>query len=115
MIVVALLLWSSGIALGTWLVGWWALPLIALAAGATGRRPTLVALDAAIAWAALLGFDAMGGRLGVLTSLLGGIFPVPGPALVLLTLLFAAALAWSAAELTKKRVTSNEDGVTSTE
>jgi hypothetical protein len=40
---------------------------------------------------------------------------VPGPALVLLTLLFAAALAWSAAELTKKRVTSNEDGVTSTE
>ena len=101
MIVVVWLAWSALAALGTWTIGWWAVPLVAGAAGAFGQRPSLAAAGAALAWAALLGLDAASGRLAVLAALLGGLFPLPGPALVLVTLAFAALAAWSAATLAR--------------
>jgi hypothetical protein len=57
-------------------------------------------LAAALGWAALLAVDARSARLGVLATVLGGIFPVPGWALLIVTLLFAALAAWSAAVIT---------------
>jgi hypothetical protein len=85
----------------TWLGGWWAIPVLALCAGRTLRardgEPRLVALAAVLAWGALLLVDAAGGRFGELSAVLGGVLGVPAPALVVVTLLFAALLGWSGA------------------
>jgi hypothetical protein len=85
----------------TWLSGWWAVLGASCIAGAACHRRRrcagLVAGAAAVAWGALLLADARDGRLGTLAAQLGGVFPVPGPGLLLLTVLFIAAGAWSAA------------------
>lgn len=85
----------------TWVAGWWAVLVTALLAGAACHRARgragLLASAAALGWAALLLVDARDGRLGVLAALLGGVFSIPGAALVVLTVLFIAAGAWSAA------------------
>jgi hypothetical protein len=41
--------------------------------------------------------DSIGGRFATLAASLAGVMRVPAPALLLVTLLFAALLAWSAA------------------
>ncbi|HET7188880.1 MAG TPA: hypothetical protein VFI52_12040 [Gemmatimonadaceae bacterium] len=92
---------AAAMAVLTWLIGWWAVPLVAafvgsvlyLRAGIAWR----MALAAAIAWALLLLVDATTGRLGVAATTLGGVLRVPGVVLVLITLAFPALLAWSAA------------------
>jgi hypothetical protein len=85
----------------TWLSSWWAIPIVSLCAGqmlrAKNGQPWLVALAAVVAWGALLLVDAMGGRFGALSTVLGGVLGVPAPALVAVTLLFAALLGWSGA------------------
>lgn len=91
----------------TWLVGWWGVPLVGVAAGVVARGTRRVgvwtALGAALGWLVLLAADAAIGpaALARLTSDLGGVFRVPGVVLVLVTLLFAALLAWSAAVLAR--------------
>ena len=97
MIALALLALALGFALLTWSLGWWALVVAAMIAGAVWRRPAPIAAAAAISWLLLLVVDARGGRLGALSILLGGIFPVPGAVLMVVALLFAALAAWSAA------------------
>ena len=87
----------------TWLLGWWAVALVA-AIVAIGFRARNVAawrsaLAAAIAWGALLAIDALAGPLATVSSTLGGVMRVPGAVLVLITLAFPALLAWSAATL----------------
>jgi hypothetical protein len=57
------------------------------------------ALAAALGWALLLAVDAVSGRFGTLSRGVGGLMRVPPLALVLVTLLFAAAAAWSAAAI----------------
>lgn len=99
MIAIVVVIIAAIAALLTWLVGWWAVLIVGIAAGAVWRRPALIALASALAWAALLAFDARSGRLGVLAHELGGVFPIPGWALLLFTLLFAAAAAWSTATI----------------
>ncbi len=87
----------------TWAMGWWAVvPIAAVAAwflrdvrGAVGS----ITVGAALGWALLLGIDAMGGRLGALTTALAGTLSAPAPAVVFVTLAFPALLAWSAATL----------------
>ena len=87
-------------ALGTSALGWWAVPIIGAAWGlpwgVAGRART-AALAAGIAWALLLAWDSLGGRLGALFTVAGGIFPVPGALLALIALLYAALLAGCAA------------------
>ena len=85
----------------TWVAGWWAVLAAAFVAGAACHRDRgragLVAAAAALGWAALLLVDARDGQLGALATLLGGVFPVPGAALLAVSLLFIAAGAWSTA------------------
>ena len=75
----ALLAVAAAVAMLTWIVGWWGVAVAALIGGVLlHRRPRaalLVALAASIA----------------------GAMRVPVPALLVVTLLFGALLAWSAA------------------
>jgi hypothetical protein len=87
----------------TVLIGWWAVPIVAALWGALarGRRGTgwMPALAAALAWAAILVYDAIVGAVGVLADRLGEVMGVPAAVLPVLTLAFPALLAWSAAYL----------------
>lgn len=86
----------------TWIASWWGLALVAGAWGWRGR-----ALDAAIAafvaWVALLAFAAGGQALAPFAARLGAIFSLPTWAMILVTPLFAALLAWGAAALFESR------------
>jgi hypothetical protein len=99
---VALLALSFGI--GTWILGWWAIPLFSLIAASFGRGVRLQALAsataAAAAWGALLVWNAIRGDVWSFASIAGGTMGVSGVLLVLMTLAFPAALAWSAAAIT---------------
>ena len=98
---IALLAAALGIAALTWLVGWWGVVIAALLAGVAlhrrGGAAWLVALAAVVAWGALVLVDMLGGRFPVLAASIGGVLRVPAGALLVVTLLFGALLAWSAA------------------
>lgn len=91
---------STMIAL-TWVLGWWGILLAALIIGVVfhehGGGGWRVGAAASVAWGVLLLADGAAGPLGRVATLLGGVMGVPGIALLLLTLAFPAALAWSAA------------------
>ena len=88
-------------ALLTWLLGWWATAAVGFVAGALWWRPSatpwLAALGATLAWGALLLADMVGGRFGSLASSLANVMKLPAAALIVVTLLFSALLAWGAA------------------
>ena len=92
----------------TWLLGWWGVVVAALIAGVLLRRRPgaawLVALAAMVGWSALILVDMLGGRFSTLAASSSGVMRVPVPALLVVTLLFGALLAWSAA------VVGNEAG-----
>jgi hypothetical protein len=92
---------ALAIAATTWALGWWGVVLAALLVGAVQWRRKgiawLAALAALVAWGALLLLDATSGRFGALGSAIGGVMRVPAPAVMAVTLLFAALLGWSAA------------------
>ena len=96
-----ILVLAVAFAAGTLFVGWWSVPVIALVWGwlvGPARRPaTRAAVAAAIAWMAFLAFDAMRGPAGRLARTLGALMRLPPVALVVVTVLFAVILAWSAA------------------
>ena len=96
-----LLIVALVVAGATWFVGWWSVVLVALVAGYVYRardgRAWSVALGAASGWAALLLFDAFSGPLAHAATTIGGAMRIPAPALLVVTLLFPALLAWSAA------------------
>lgn len=98
---IALLATGLAVAALTWLLGWWGVVIAALLAGAVlhrrGAAAWLVALAAVLAWSALVAVDALGGRFSALATSLGGVLRVPAGALLVVTLLFGALLAWSAA------------------
>lgn len=85
----------------TWMLGWWGVAIVAVVAGfvyrADGGRAWWVALGALEGWALLLLFNLARGPLMHVASTLGGAMSIPGPALMVLTLLFPALLAWSGA------------------
>ena len=100
--VTRILLLAAAFALGTWILGWWAVPLLGVAWGFLRRgHPRFVSAfaAAAVAWIALLAFDAASGSLGRLLTVMGGIFSIPGPALLAVTVLYAALLAGCAAQV----------------
>ncbi len=88
-------------AIATVLIGWWGVPLTGAAWGVLGRlapRSALVAsASAVLAWSGLLLWGAARAPVASLASTVGGALGVPGAALVVLTLAFAAIVAWSAA------------------
>lgn len=85
------------------LLGWWAIPATAALWGMLrpiARRPALfAAAAAALAWTGWLLADAIStrGDFSSLAGRLGGIFSLPAPALLVITVLFAALLAGIAA------------------
>lgn len=98
---VILLVTALVIAVGTWLLGWLAVPFIAAIAGAMlagrSRASLVIALAAGLAWSALLGVDAFSGHLLALAGVLGRIFPLPWPLLVVVTITYVMLMAWSSA------------------
>ncbi len=87
---------------GTAVFGWLAVPLIGLAWDVLTHERGVggawtAALAATLAWAALLLWTASQGPAAVLLLTLGRVLHAPPVMLVVLTLIFPAALAWSAA------------------
>jgi hypothetical protein len=99
---VVLLALSFGI--GTWILGWWAIPLFSLVAAILARGVRYQALASAVAavaaWGALLVWNAIRGDVLSFAPVAGATMGVSGVLLILMTLAFAAALAWSAAAVT---------------
>ena len=87
----------------TWLLGWWGVAVAAAIVGFVfseyGGGGWRVALAAAIAWGVLLAADGLLGQFGMVGTTLAGVMQVPAAMLVLLTLVFPALVAWSAATL----------------
>lgn len=85
-------------AVGTWTVGWWTVPMVAAGWGILfgAPRPWLAGLAGALAWGVLLA-GAPWDALRRLAPRLGGIFHLSGWGMVALTLGFAWLLGWSAA------------------
>jgi hypothetical protein len=98
--VVTVVLLAEAFAVATFALGWWSVPIVAalwaLVPGDSGR-PLVSALCAAGGWLTLLLLDAARGPVGTMGQKLGGVMGVPAFALWLLTLVFPALLAWSAA------------------
>ena len=92
---------AAAVAALTWLLGWWGVVVAALIAGVLLRRRRgaawLIALAAIVGWSALILVDMLGGRFSTLAASIAGVMRVPVPALLVVTLLFGALLAWSAA------------------
>lgn len=89
-------------AVATYALGWWTVPLVAAIWGFVSRdaKPALIAaLCAAGGWATLLLLDVVKGPVDTMATRLGGVMGVPAFVLLLLTLIFPALLAWSAAAL----------------
>jgi hypothetical protein len=100
---VALLALSFGI--GTWVLGWWAVPLLAAIAAVLARdvahQAAASAAAAAAAWGTLLAWSASQGSVWAFSRLAGGAMGVSGLLLILMTLAFPAALAWSVTPVTR--------------
>lgn len=97
-----ILLGAFAMASATWLAGWWGVGIVALAWGWRGRARD-AAVAALLAWGALLAWQAAAAPLVPFATRLGGIFSLPGWAILVLTPLFAALLAWAAAALLDSR------------
>lgn len=86
----------------TWIASWWGLALVAAAWGWRGRAMD-AAIAAFVAWMALLAWVASTGAIRPFAARLGGIFSLPAWAMIVVTPLFAALLAWGAAAVVESR------------
>ena len=90
-------------AIGTWILGWWAVPLFAAVSGMLARhvpgQAAAAAVAGAVAWGALLAWSATQGSVWSFSRTAGGAMGISGPLLILMTLAFPAVLAWIAAAL----------------
>lgn len=100
-VLLRLALLALAFAAGTTWLGWGAVPFLGAVWGVIAWRARdaawSAAMGAVLGWGALLLWAAASGPVGVLAQRVGGIFGLPGSVLVLVTLIYAAALAWSAA------------------
>lgn len=112
--VVVVLVLAAAFAAASWMVEWWIVPLLAAALSlGMGRvaTPTRIAVGAGLGWAGLLALGAVRGPVAKLAAMLGALLHTPALVLVLLTVLFPAVLAWSAAAV----VARGEEKVTTAE
>jgi hypothetical protein len=101
--VVKFILLAEAFAVATYGLGWWSVPLVAVAwalASADGNKARTAAFCAMGGWATLLLLDVARGAVGTMGMKLGGVMGIPPAVLWIATLLFPALLAWSAAALT---------------
>lgn len=89
------------VVIGAWLIGWWIVPIASLLVTGFWWQRSDVARQAtwgAVAgWVVLLLVDSLHGRSWALARAAGGAVYLPWGLLIPVTLLFAAALAWSTA------------------
>lgn len=100
--VIMLVLLAEAFAVATFGLGWWTVPLVAAAwAGFSTdeHRARIAALCAMGGWATLLALDFARGPVATMGTQLGGVMGLPPVVLYMLTLIFPALLAWSAATL----------------
>ncbi len=100
--VIKLILLAEAFAVATFALGWWTVPVVAAAWAAYStddNRARIAALCAMGGWATLLGLDFARGPVGTMGTQLGGVMNLPPTVLYILTLVFPALLAWSAATL----------------
>jgi hypothetical protein len=98
--VLVILVLAVAFAAASWMVEWWIVPLLAavLSVGMGGvATPGRIAVGAGLGWAGLLALGAMRAPVAKLAAMLGALLHTPPVVLVLLTVLFPAVLAWSAA------------------
>jgi hypothetical protein len=92
---------ALAIAVGTWLLAWWWVPVAGALYGVAAARRRGAVLAAALAgaggWGVLLAYAAATGPVGSLTELFGAVFRMSGVTLVVLTIAYAAFLAATAA------------------
>ncbi|HLE55757.1 MAG TPA: hypothetical protein VJB15_01605 [Rhodothermia bacterium] len=100
---VKFLLLTEAFAVGTFAMGWWAVPAVAFAWAVvvdSRSRPVFFATLCAMAgWGSVLLLDAARGPLDVVAQRFGGIIGFPPIVLIALTILFPALLAWSASSV----------------
>lgn len=87
----------AGMILGTWVIGWTAVPIVALACGLASIAPRNVAVYAGVAWTVLMIADFTYAAFARLAAMLGGVMGIPAAFLILLTIVFPMILGWSAA------------------
>ena len=93
---------AEAFAVATFALGWWAVALVGALWGLfsrDARRARNAGIAASAGWLTLLVLDAVRGPVSVMAEQLGRVMKVPAAALYLITLLFPALLAWSAAVL----------------
>ncbi|MBI2795557.1 MAG: hypothetical protein HYX65_02500 [Gemmatimonadetes bacterium] len=99
-----ILMLSAAFAVGTYTVGWWAVPVLGAAWGLAAtpdRRPARVAgLSAALGWCALFALTASYGSAMEVATAVGTIMKAGTAGFLALMLLFPLALAASAAGVT---------------
>jgi len=89
-------------ALGTWWLGWWVVPVLGAAWGVAryGAYPSATAgVAAALGWLLILGFQAIRGPMGEVSRTLAAVLSMPGWVPIVATALFPAGLAAAAARL----------------
>jgi len=101
--VVKFILLSEAFAIVTFAGGWSGVPVLALVMGlftaSEGKPVRWATLCAATAWLELLLLVATRGPLGEVATRFGGVLGLPPVALLGITLLFPALLAWSASTI----------------
>ena len=97
---------AAVVAIGTWFGGWWAVPLSGAVYAVLRQRQSGAVSEAAfgamLAWAGLLVWQESHPAFSRLSAAISGVFPVPVPVLMLLTVCVAGVLAASAARLTHR-------------
>ena len=97
------LLLTEAFAVATFALSWWAVPVLAFLWAVVidpKSRPVFFATVCAIAaWCGVLLLDAARGPLLVVAERFGGVLGFPPVALIAITILFSALLAWSASSV----------------
>jgi hypothetical protein len=95
---------ALAVALGTWWLGWWVVPILGAAWGAAryGAYPSATAgVAAALGWMLLVGVGALQGPMGEVSRTLAGALGVPGWVPLVLMALFPAGLAAAGARVAR--------------
>jgi hypothetical protein len=100
-----LVLLATAFAIATFVVGWWAVPVVAAiyAAISSAQRASAVlsAFAAMLGWLALLAIDAARGPVGTLATELGGVLNLKPISVYAVTIAFPGLLAISAAVIAR--------------
>ncbi len=109
-----LVLLATAFAIATFVLGWWAVPIVAAvyaAISAAQRGSAIVSGFAAmLGWGALLAIDAARGPVGTLATELGGVLNIKPIGVYAVTIAFPGLLAISAAVVARALTARGNQG-----